>query len=108
MDSTPRNEAPMRERDEDMAKLKESLEIIGISLQIQFSLISFFKGDKVGEEFLASHPIVVMAMVLLTQLLFFVWLLVTMLCGRVSGKILRWMILVVLGGVSSVLVLPLI
>ncbi|KAL4293427.1 hypothetical protein HN51_043958 [Arachis hypogaea] len=104
MDTTQRNEAPMREGNEDVAaKFKESSEIIVIYLNLQLSLISFFKDDKAGQDFFATHPNVVMAMVFFIQLLFFVGLLGTMLPGQVSMKILRWIILV-LGGVSSVLV----
>ncbi|QHO31605.1 hypothetical protein HN51_019786 [Arachis hypogaea] len=100
MDTTHRNGAPMREENEDVAaKFKESLETIVIYLNLQLSLVSFFK----GQDFFATHPNVGVAMVFFVQLLFFVGLLGTMLGGRVSMKILRWIILV-LGGVSSVLV----
>ncbi|XLR34634.1 hypothetical protein HN51_043954 [Arachis hypogaea] len=106
--STPRyEEAPVREGNEDVAKFKESMEIIVIFSNLQLSLISFFKGDKVGQDYFSSHPNVARAMVLLIQLLFLVGLMGTMLPDRVPGKILGWIILV-LGGVSSVLVLNMI
>ncbi|RYQ96921.1 hypothetical protein Ahy_B08g092854 [Arachis hypogaea] len=83
------------------------MEIIVIFSNLQLSLISFFKGDKVGQDYFSSHPNVARAMVLLIQLLFLVGLMGTMLPDRVPGKILGWIILV-LGGVSSVLVLNMI